>query len=62
MPLHMLLVKYINIGACFKGQKAGIAAGYLTGPSPEHAILQHFTSCHSSAMDRTYSKIEAMYQ
>lgn len=26
----MLLVKYINIGACFKGQKAGIAAGYLT--------------------------------
>lgn len=58
----MLLVKYINIGACFKGQKAGTAAGYLTVLVLEHAILQHFTSCHSPAMDRTYSKIEVMYQ
>lgn len=35
--------KYINIGGCFKGQKAG----NLTVLVLECAILWHFTSCHS---------------
>lgn len=58
----MLLVNYMNIGACFKGQKAGIAAGYLTVLVLECAILQHFTGFHSLAMDRSYGKIKGIYQ